>query len=134
MSRNMYGMEINPFEENNFVNISNTSVFYNDEIKKSLKLILSKGEAQFQMYLKEQLIDRTKSVDAPIKKNNYKLPKIANDAIKEKLTYSPAIMNKLRECIRVQAGKAKELFKTELLPKVLLKMRIPFILVPNPRY
>ena len=61
-------MEINPFEENNFVNISNTSVFYNDEIKKSLKLILSKGEAQFQMYLKEQLIDRIKSVDAPIKK------------------------------------------------------------------
>ena len=69
-----------------------------------------------------------------LKKNNYKLPKNANDAIKEKLTYSPAIMNKLRECIRVQAGKAKELFKTELLPKVLLKMRIPFILVPNPRY
>ena len=127
-------MEINPFEENNFVNISNTSVFYNDEIKKSLKLILSKGEAQFQMYLKEQLIDRTKSVDAPIKKSNYKLPKTANDAIKEKLTYSPAIMNKLRECIRVRAGKAEELFKTELLPKVLLKMRIPFILVPNPRY
>ena len=110
----MYGMEINPFEENNFVNISNTSVFYNDEIKKSLKLILSKGEAQFQMYLKEQLIDRIKSVDAPIKKNNYKLPKNANDAIKEKLTYSPAIMNKLRECIRVRAGKAEELFKTEL--------------------
>ena len=61
-------MEINPFEENNFVNISNTSVFYDEEIKKSLKLILSEGEAQFQMFLKERLIDRTKYVDAPIKK------------------------------------------------------------------
>ena len=60
------GMEINPFEENNFVNVSNTSVFYDEEIKKSLKLILSEGEAQFQMFLKERLIDRTKSVDAPI--------------------------------------------------------------------
>ena len=60
------GMEINPFEKNNFVNISNTSVFYDEEIKKSLKLILSEGEAQFQMFLKERLIDRTKSVDAPI--------------------------------------------------------------------
>ena len=60
------GMEINPFEENNFVNISNTSVFYDEEIKKSLKLILSEGEAQFQMFLKERLIDRTKYVDAPI--------------------------------------------------------------------
>ena len=62
------GMEINPFEENNFVNISNTSVFYDEEIKNSLKLILSEGEAQFQMFLKERLIDRTKYVDAPIKK------------------------------------------------------------------
>ena len=61
-------MEINPFEENNFVNISNTSVFYDEEIKNSLKLILSEGEAQFQMFLKERLIDRTKYVDAPIKK------------------------------------------------------------------
>ena len=32
----------------------------------------------------------------------------------KKLTYSPAIMNKLRECIRGRAGKAEELFKTEL--------------------
>ena len=61
-------MEINPFEENNFVNISNTSVFYDEEIKNSLKLILSEGEAQFQMFLKERLIDRAKYVDAPIKK------------------------------------------------------------------
>ena len=64
------GMEINSFEENNYVNISNTSVFYNEEIKKWLKLILSEREAQFQMFLKERLIDRIKSVDAPIKKNN----------------------------------------------------------------
>ena len=63
-------MEINSFEENNYVNISNTSVFYNEEIKKWLKLILSEREAQFQMFLKERLIDRIKSVDAPIKKNN----------------------------------------------------------------
>ena len=98
------GMEINPFEESNFVNISNTSVFYDEEIKTSLKVILREGEAQFQMFLKERLIDRTKSVDAPIKKNNYKLPRTANDAMKEKekkLIYSPAIMNKLRECLRV---------------------------------
>ena len=82
-----------------------------------MKLILSEREAQFQMFLKERLIDRIKSVDAPIKKNNYKLPRTANDAMKErekKLIYSPAIMNKLRECIRVRAGKAEELFKTEL--------------------
>ena len=32
----------------------------------------------------------------------------------KKLIYSPAIMNKLRECIRGRAGKAEELFKTEL--------------------
>ena len=37
MSRNMYDMEINSFKENNFVNISNTSVFYNDEIKKIIE-------------------------------------------------------------------------------------------------
>ena len=30
-------MEINPFEENNFVNISNTSVFYDEEIKKIIE-------------------------------------------------------------------------------------------------
>ena len=110
------GMKINPFEENNLVNISNTSVFYNEEIKKPLKLTLSEGQAQAQ-FLKEPLIDRTKSVDAPIKKNNYKLPRTPNDVMKEKekkLIYSPAIMNKLRKCIRVRAGKAEELFKTEL--------------------
>ena len=101
------GMEINSFEENNYVNISNTSVFYNEKIKKWLKLILSEREAQFQMFLKERLIDRIKSVDAPIKKNNYKLPRTANDAMKEKekkLIYSPAIMNELekqKNCLKL---------------------------------
>ena len=100
-------MEINSFEENNYVNISNTSVFYNEGIKKWLKLILSERQAQFQMFLKERLIDRIKSVDAPIKKNNYKLPRTANDAIKEKekkLIYSPAIMNELekqKNCLKL---------------------------------
>ena len=78
------GMEINPFEENNFVNISNTSVFYDEEIKKIFKTHPQEGEAQFQMFLQERLIDRTKSVDAPARNNNYKLPRTANDAMTKK--------------------------------------------------
>ena len=59
------------------------------------------------MFLKERLIDRIKSEDAPIKKNNYKLPRTANDAMKEKekkLIYSPAIMNELekqKNCLKL---------------------------------
>ena len=59
-------MEIISFEENNFVNISNTSVFYDEEIKKIIET--DPQQRRSAMFLKEQLIDRTKSVDAPIKK------------------------------------------------------------------
>ena len=62
------GMENNPFEENNFVNISNTSVFYDEEIKNIFKTHPQEGEVQFQMFLQERLIDRTKSVDLQLKK------------------------------------------------------------------
>ena len=57
------------------------------------------------------------SIDAPIKKKNYKLPKTRNDAVKaekKKLIYAPAILNKIRESIRVRTEQANELFKTEL--------------------
>ena len=59
-------MEIISFEENNFVNINNTSVFYDEEIQKIIET--DPQQRRSAMFLKEQLIDRTKSVDAPIKK------------------------------------------------------------------
>ena len=34
------------------------------------------------MFLNERLIDRTTSIDAPIKKSNYNLPRTSNDAVK----------------------------------------------------
>ena len=95
------------------MNISNTSISYDKEIRKSLKLLLSNGEMQFQTFLNEQVIDRTMCIDAPIKKNNYKLPRTTNDAIKaekKKLIYAP-ILNKIRESICVRTEQANELFK-----------------------
>ena len=41
------GFDVKPFEEMNLVNISNTSISYDEEIRKPLKLLLRNGEAQF---------------------------------------------------------------------------------------
>ena len=74
------GFDLNPFKENNLVNISNTSVWSRS------------GEMQFQEFLNERLINRNKSIDVPTRKNNYKLLRNLNDAMKEemkKLTYPP---------------------------------------------
>ena len=57
------------------------------------------------------------SIDAPIKKNNDKLPRTTNDAVKaekKKLIYTPAILTKIRESIRVRTEQTNELFKTKL--------------------
>ena len=72
---------------------------------------------QFQEFLNERLINRNKSIDAPIRKNNYKLPRNLNDAMKEEiknLTYFPSVLNKIREVILVRKSQAIELFQTEL--------------------
>ena len=61
------------------------------------------------------------SIDAPIKMNNYKLPRNTNDAVKagkKELIYAPATLNKIRESIRVRIEQANELFKTELFDVV----------------
>ena len=111
------GFNVNPFEEMNLVNISNASISYDEETRKSLNLCLSNGEEQFQTLVNERLIDRTMSIDALIKKNNYKLPTTTNYTVKVenmKLVYAPAILNKMRESIRVRTEQANELFKTEL--------------------
>ena len=110
--------DVNPFEEMNLLNISNTSIPCDEEIRKSLKLFLSNGEAHFKTFSNEWLIDRTMSIDAPRKKNSYKLQRTTNHAFKaekKKLIYAPAILNKIRESIRVITEQANELFKTELL-------------------
>ena len=52
----------------NLVNISNTSISYDEEARKSLKLLISNGESQFQTFLNERLIGRTMRIDAPVKK------------------------------------------------------------------
>ena len=49
--------DVNPFNEMNLVKISNTSISYDKETRKSLKLLLSNGEAQFQIFLNERLIE-----------------------------------------------------------------------------
>ena len=72
---------------------------------------------QFQEFLNERLINRNKSIDAPIRKNNYKLPRNLNDAMKEEiknLTYFPSVLNKIREVILVRKSQAIELFQREL--------------------
>ena len=79
------GFDLNPFEENNLVNISNTSISYGAEIQNSLQSLLRNGKMQFQEFLNERLINRNKSIDAPIRKNNYKLPINLNDAMKEEM-------------------------------------------------
>ena len=92
------GFDVNPFEEINLVNISNTSISYEKETSNSLKLLFSNAEAQFQTLLNSQVIDRTMSIDAPLKKNNYKLPRTTKDAVKaekKKLIYAHAILNKI---------------------------------------
>ena len=68
------GFDLNPFEENRLANISNTSISYGEDIKTSLHSLLRNGEIQFQEFLNERLINKSKSIDALIKKNNYKLP------------------------------------------------------------
>ena len=68
---------------------------------------------QFQEFLNKRLINRNKSIDAPIRKNNYKLPRNLNDAMKEEiknLTYFPSVLNKIREVILVRKSQANELF------------------------
>ena len=59
---------------------------------------------QFQEFLNERLINRNTSIDAPIRKNNYKLPRNLYDAMKEemkKLTYPLSFLNEMREVIHV---------------------------------
>ena len=51
------GFDVNPFEEMNPANISNTSISYDEETRKSLKLLLSDGETQFQTFLNKRLIN-----------------------------------------------------------------------------
>ena len=61
------------------------------------------------------------NIDAPIKKNNYELPRTTNDAVKaekKKQIYAPAILNKIREFIRVRTEQANELLKTDLFDVV----------------
>ena len=61
------------------------------------------------------------SIDAPLKKNNYKLPRTAKDVVKaekKKLIYAHAILNKIWEFIRVRTEQADELFKMELFDVV----------------
>ena len=61
------------------------------------------------------------SVDAPIKKNNHKLPRTTNDVVKaekKKLIYAPTILKKARESIRVRTEQAIEFIKTELFAVV----------------
>ena len=107
------GFDLNPFEENHPVNISNTSISYGTEIQNSLQPLLKNGEMQFQEFLNERLINRNTSIDAPTRKNNYKLPRNLYDAMKEemkKLTYPPSFLNEMREVIRVRKSQANELF------------------------
>ena len=113
----------------NIVNISNASISL-----KSLKLLLSNGEVQFQTFLHERLIDSTKSIDAPVKDSNYKLP--TNDAVKaekKKLIYAPAILNKIWEFIRVRTEQANQLFIPELfdVAQSITEMKIHSIIVAN---
>ena len=52
-------------------------MYIKQETRKSLKLLLNNGEVQVQASLNEQLINRTMSIDAPIKKRttiNYQEP------------------------------------------------------------
>ena len=48
--------DVNLFEEMNLVKSSNTPISYEEETRKSLKLLLSNGKAQFQTFLNERLI------------------------------------------------------------------------------
>ena len=50
--------DVNLFEEMNLVKSSNTPISYEEETRKSLKLLLSNGEAQFQTFLNERLIEQ----------------------------------------------------------------------------
>ena len=109
--------DVHPFEEMNLVSSSNTSISYDEETTNSLKLLLSDGKAPFQAFLNERLIDITMSINATIKKSNYKLLRTTNDTVKaekKKLRYTPAILNKIREPIHVTTEQANQLFKTEL--------------------
>ena len=126
-----HGFDVSSFEEINIVNISNASISL-----KSLKLLLSNGEVQFQMFLHERLIGSTKSIDAPVKESNYKSPRTTNDAVKaekKKLIYAPAILNKIREFLRVRIEQANQLFKPELfdVAQSIAEMKIHSIIVAN---
>ena len=44
------GFDVNPFEEINLVNISNTSISHDEETRKSLKLPPNNGKAKFQTF------------------------------------------------------------------------------------
>ena len=44
------GFDVNRFEEMNLVNISNTSISYDEETGKSLNLLLSNGRCNFKRF------------------------------------------------------------------------------------
>ena len=86
------------------MNISNASISFGAEVENSLQSLLRIAEMRFKEFLNERSINRNKSIDAPIRKNDYKPPRNLNDAMKEemkKLTYPPSVLNKIREVIHV---------------------------------
>ena len=65
----------------NLLNISNISISYDEETRKSL---LGNGEGQVQTFLNEQLIDRNMSIDAPIKRTTINYKELLTMSLKQK--------------------------------------------------
>ena len=117
----------------NLLNISNISISYDEETRKSL---LGNGEGQVQTFLNEQLIDRNMSIDAPIKRTTINYEELLTMSLKQKRRnwYMPLLFwTKYENSYVLELNKQMIYLKRSslMLPKVLPTMQIHSIIVAN---
>ena len=98
-------MTLNPFEENTLVRIDNTTISFDDKVIIHSKKLLGKCQVQAQLFLDERLVKETVAVNAPVRKNNF---------CEQTLTYSNAVLTKLRSAFEIRPQITSRVFDSEL--------------------
>ena len=67
-------MVVNPFQQDTFARIHNTTIQYYDKVLVHLKQFLDKGQEQAKQFWDERLVKGAVPIDAPVKKFFFSLP------------------------------------------------------------
>ena len=68
-------MVVNPFQQDTFARIHNTTIQYDDKVLVHLKQFLDKGQEEAKQFWDERLVKGPVPIDAPVKKNVFLFPR-----------------------------------------------------------